>query len=176
MAGMLRIRRSAGVASGTLLVLLGLWGGLIAFIGPYFHYAYTPDTTWTYTTARLWLEILPGAATFLGGFLLIASNGRHVAGLGALLAAASGAWFTLGTVFSPLWNHNVPLGGSPASATVVMRIAEQVGFFTGLGIVIVCIASFAFGRIMSLAPVVEEVATPLIAPSSLKTEPIEPLR
>jgi peptidoglycan/LPS O-acetylase OafA/YrhL len=176
MAGILRMRRSRGVASGILLVLLGLWGGLIAFIGPYFHYAYTPDTAWTYNTGRLWLEILPGAATFLGGFLLIATNGRHVAGFGALLAAASGAWFTLGTVLSPLWNHNVPLGGSPASATVVMRIAEQLGFFTGLGVVIVCIASFAFGRVVSLSDEIEEIAPPLASPTTTETEPIEPLR
>ena len=32
MTGMLRMRRSRGVLSGFLLVLLGLWGGLIAFI------------------------------------------------------------------------------------------------------------------------------------------------
>jgi hypothetical protein len=150
MIGTLRMRRSRGVFSGFLLVLLGLWGGLIAFIGPSFHYAYTPATSWTYTSGRLWLEILPGAAVFLAGLLLILTNGRHIALFGAALAAAAGAWFTLGTVFSPLWNHNVPLGGSPASATVVMRIAEQVGFFTGLGVVIVCVASFAFGRILSL--------------------------
>jgi len=150
MFGTLRMRRSRGVFSGFLLVLLGLWGGLIAFIGPSFHYAYTPATNWTYTSGRLWLEILPGAAVFLAGLLLILTNGRHIALFGAAVAAAAGAWFTLGTVFSPLWNHNVPLGGSPASATVVMRIAEQVGFFTGLGVVIVCVASFAFGRILSL--------------------------
>jgi len=159
MTGMLRMRRSRGVLSGFLLVLLGLWGGLIAFIGPYFHYAYTPDIAWTYTSARLWLEILPGAAVFLGGILLIVAASRHIALFGALLAAAGGAWFTLGTVFSPLWNNNVPLGGSPASLTVSMRIAEQVGFFTGLGIVIVAIASAAFGRIISLpAEVVAEPA------------------
>jgi hypothetical protein len=150
MNGTLRMRRSRGVFSGFLLVLLGLWGGLIAFVGPYFHYAYTPATSWTYTSDRLWLEILPGAAVFLAGLLLILTSGRHIALFGAALAAAAGAWFTLGTVFSPLWNHNVPLGGSPASATVVMRIAEQVGFFTGLGVVIVCVASFAFGRVLSL--------------------------
>ena len=150
MARTFRMRRSRGAACGTLLVLLGVWGALIPFVGPYFHYAYTPATTWTYTTDRLWLEILPGAAVFLAGLLLILTNGRHIALFGAALAAAAGAWFTLGTVFSPLWNHNIPLGGSPASATVVMRIAEQVGFFTGLGVVIVCVASFAFGRILSL--------------------------
>lgn len=150
MVGMLRMRRSRGVLSGFVLALLGIWGALIPFIGPYFHYAYTPDVAWTYNTARLWLEILPGAAVFLGGILLIIAAGRHIALFGALLAAAAGAWFTLGTVLSPLWNNNVPLGGSPASLTVVMRTAEQIGFFTGLGVVVVFIAAAAFGRILSL--------------------------
>src|SRR5215467_9161091 len=107
MTGMLRMRRSRGVLSGLLLVLLGAWGGLIPFIGPYFHYAYTPDTTWTYNTARLWLEILPGAAVFLGGVLLIITANRTVGMFGALLASAAGAWFALGPVLSPLWNNNV---------------------------------------------------------------------
>ena len=44
---MLRMRRSRGALSGFLLVLLGLWGALIPFIGPDFHYAYTPDAAWT---------------------------------------------------------------------------------------------------------------------------------
>ncbi|HVT71294.1 MAG TPA: hypothetical protein VHF26_26345, partial [Trebonia sp.] len=52
--------------------------------------------------------------------------------------------------FSPLWNNNVVLGGHPASATVVMKIAEQVGFFTGLGVVIVFLASVAFGKLLAV--------------------------
>jgi hypothetical protein len=62
---MLQMRRSRGAFSGFLLMLLGLWGALIPFVGPYFHYAYTPDKAWTYNTGRLWLELLPGAAVFL---------------------------------------------------------------------------------------------------------------
>jgi hypothetical protein len=169
MTGMLRMRRSRGVASGTLLLLLGLWGGLIPFIGPYFHYAYTPDTAWTYNTARLWLEILPGAAVFLAGVLLIISVGRHIALFGAFLGAAAGAWFVLGTVLSPLWNHNVPLGGTPVSGTLLMRIMEQIGFFTGLGVVVVLIAATAFGRILSLPA---EVAPAPAATVAAETQPI----
>jgi hypothetical protein len=153
---MLQMRRSRGAVSGFLLMLLGLWGALIPFVGPYFHYAYTPDTAWTYTTARLWLEILPGAAVFLGGFLLIVATGRHVALFGALLASAAGAWFTLGTVLSPLWNNHVSMGGSPASSTVYMRIMEQLGFFYALGVVIVFVAAAAFGRILSVAGGIRE--------------------
>ena len=156
---MLQMRRSRGVASGFLLVLLGLWGALVPFIGPYFHFAYTPDTAWTYNTARLWLEILPGAAVFLGGVLLMIATGRHVALFGALLAAAAGAWFTLGTLLSPLWNNHVTLGGSPAGSTVYMRIMEQLGFFSALGVVIVFIAAVAFGRIASVASGIRAVET-----------------
>ena len=157
MAGMLQMRRSRGAFSGFLLMLLGLWGALIPFIGPYFHYAYTPDKAWTYNTGRLWLEVLPGAAVFLGGFLLLIARGRHIAMFGALLAAAAGAWFTLGPVLSPLWNHHVPMGGSPASATVYMRIMEQLGFFTALGVVIVFVAAAALGRIASVASGIREI-------------------
>ena len=101
MAGMLRVPRSRGALSGALLVLLGLWGGLIAFVGPYFHFAYTPGTAWTYTSGRLWLEILPGIATVLGGLILLASRVRPVAMFGAWLAALGGAWFAVGRVLSP---------------------------------------------------------------------------
>ena len=150
MAGMLQMRRSRGAFSGFLLILLGLWGALIPFVGPYFHFAYTPDTAWTYNTARLWLEILPGAAVVFGGFLLMIATGRHIALFGALLAAAAGGWFALGTVLSPLWNNHVTMGGSPASSTQYMRIMEQLGFFTALGLVIVFIAAAALGRIASV--------------------------
>jgi len=154
---MLQMRRSRGAFSGFVLMLLGLWGALIPFIGPYFNYAYTPDTAWTYNTGRLWLEVLPGAAVFLGGFLLMVAKGRHIALFGALLAAAAGAWFTLGPVLSPLWNHHIAMGGSPASNTVYMRIMEQIGFFTALGIVIVFVAAMALGRIASVASGVRDI-------------------
>jgi len=165
MTEILRMRRSRGVASGTLLILLGIWGALVPFVGPYFHYAYTPDAAWTYTQARLWLEILPGAAVFLGGALLVISHARQTALFGAALAAAAGAWFVCGTMLSPLWNHNVTLGGVPASATMVMKIAEQIGFFTGLGVVVIALAAVAFGRVISLP--VETVVTPV------ETVPVE---
>jgi hypothetical protein len=81
----------------------------------------------------------------------MAARSRHTALFGALLAAAAGAWFTLGPVLSPLWNNHVAMGGSPASSTQYMRIMEQLGFFTALGVVIVFVAGAALGRIASVA-------------------------
>ena len=60
-----------GRVIGFLLMVLGAWGALVPFVGPYFGYAYTPDQVWVYTSGRLWLSILPGAAVFLGGLLLL---------------------------------------------------------------------------------------------------------
>jgi hypothetical protein len=173
---MLQMRRSRGAFSGFLLMLLGLWGALIPFVGPYFDYAYTPDKAWTYNTGRLWLELLPGAAVFFGGFLLTIAKGRHTALFGALLAAVAGAWFTLGTVLSPLWNHHVPMGGSPASNTVYMRIMEQLGFFTALGIVIVFIAAVALGRIASVPSGIREVEEIPETNVPADTVPVETVR
>ena len=147
MAGMLRVPRSRGALSGALLVLLGAWGGLIAFVGPYFHFAYTPGTAWTYTSGRLWLEILPGIATALGGLILLASRVRPVAIFGAWVAALGGAWFAVGRVLSPLWNaHGTVALGTPIGGTVTRALVE-LSYFTGLGVIIVFLAALSLGRL-----------------------------
>jgi hypothetical protein len=148
MTTMLQVPRSRGAVSGLLLVLLGLWGALIPLVGPYFHYAYTPDTAWTFTAGRVWLEIVPGAAVLIGGVLLLVSASRPAAMFGAGLAAAGGAWFALGTVLSPIWPAAATLNaGSPAGTTMLIRQLEHLGFFTGLGVVTVFVAALALGRL-----------------------------
>jgi hypothetical protein len=144
---MLRVPRSRGALSGVFLVLLGAWGALIPFIGPYFHYAYTPDNAWTYNTGRLWLEVLPGAATWLAGLIVLAAVTRPVAIFGAWLGAMSGAWFVVGTPLSTLWTTGgVPAAGSPVGSTALTRAVEQVGFFGGLGAAIIFFSALALGR------------------------------
>ena len=156
MTGMLRVPRTRGVASGILLILLGAWGALIPFIGPYFHFAYTPDSAWTWTWGRFFLEVLPGGVAIIGGLILLISAFRPVAIVGACLAAAAGAWFALGVLFAPLWTNYAPLGvrvsvpaafdsGTPTGGPVHV-VAEHLAFFTGLGVVIVFIAGLALGR------------------------------
>jgi hypothetical protein len=157
MSGMLRIPRSRGALSGVLLVLLGAWGGLIAFVGPYFHYAYTPDSAWSYTSGRLWLEILPAAGALAGGLIALASASRPVAMFGAWLAAISGAWFALGTVIGHAWAGSGLSAGTPIGGTLT-RAVEQIGFFTGLGVAIVFLAALALGRLSVVG--IREAAIP----------------
>lgn len=149
MTGTLRIPRSKGALSGALLILLGIWGAVIPFVGPYFHYAYTPDRTWDYTSGRLWLEILPGLAAIVGGVLMLISRFRPLAWLGTWLAALGGAWFAVGGLLARKWTR-IPSVGTPVGGTGHM-VLEQLGFFIGLGVVIVFVAGAAMGRLSVVA-------------------------
>src|SRR5882757_6555872 len=114
MTGTLQVPRSRGALSGILLTLLGLWGGLIPFVGPYADFAYTPDSPWASTSGRWWLEVLPAAATVLGGLILLSSANRVIAMFGAWVAALGGAWFVVGGTVSTLWTANhVNAAGAP---------------------------------------------------------------
>ena len=150
MAWMARIPRSRGAVSGVLLMLLGAWGSLVPFVGPYFGYAYTPATAWHFTLARLWPEIVPGAAAVLGGVLVAVSARRLVAGGGAVLGALGGGWLVAGRAVNMLWPHlSVP--GSPARTSGRRVVVEEFGFFTGLGTVIVFFAALALGGCLAAA-------------------------
>jgi hypothetical protein len=153
MAGVARIPRGRGGVSGVLLILLGAWGGLAPFVGPYFRFAYTPDKTWAYTSGRLWLSIVPGAAALLGGLLVTGTAHRAVGCFGAFIAAAGGAWFIVGgPVIAQLVKNGsispgVPLTGTLGSLSVATRVfLEQYAFFTGLGVLILFFGALALGR------------------------------
>jgi len=157
MTAMMRVPRTRGAGSGLVLILLGAWGALIPFIGPYFHFAYTPDTAWTWTWGRFFLEIVPGVATALGGLILTISAFRPVAMFGAALAAAGGAWFVVGSLLGPVWSSYSTAGvpgsgpaalnpGQPAGGPLHM-VAEHLSFFTALGVIIVFLAAAALGRL-----------------------------
>lgn len=136
-------------ASGFLLILLGAWGGLVPFIGPYFGYFYGPNTTWLYNSDRLYLSVLPAAAAFVGGLILLAMPRAGAAG--ALLAALGGAWFVVGasvlTVARPGTGPGAPGTASGAMfSPATMHLLENIGFFSGLGIVIVFVGAVALGH------------------------------
>jgi hypothetical protein len=143
--GRLRMPRSRGAASGFLLILLGVWGALIPFVGPYFDFAFTPDQEWTWTTARGWLEVLPGAATALGGVLLLVSRNRATAMLGGWLTVIAGAWFVIGRALAgPLGLGEV---GTPVAATETKRVSLELAYFYGLGALIIFLGAIALGRL-----------------------------
>jgi hypothetical protein len=158
MPAVAQIPRSRGVLCGILLVLLGAWGALVPFVGPYFHFAYTPDRAWAYTAGRLYLSVIPGAAAALGGLLMLITRSRAVGVLSGFLAALGGAWFIVGYAIilvatkSSTINPGVPVGSSAAGAIPTIRqTAEELGFFYGLGVMIVFVCAVAIGRFSVIA-------------------------
>ncbi len=152
-----RLPRSTGALSGLLVILLGIWGALVPFFGPYFHYAFGSYQTWHYTSERLWLCIIPGAVAAIGGLMLLRSAHRTSGLLGGWLALAAGAWFAIGPSISLLWHSagnplGAPMGGHTRQAI------EWLGYFSGLGVLIAALAAFAMGRYYSRPRLVEEAA------------------
>jgi len=137
--------RSRGALSGLILIILGAWGALIPFVGPHFNFAYTPDQDWAWSTARGWLDVLPGAASAVGGLLLIFSGNRITAMVGGWLAVLAGAWFVIGREVAPMLG--IGSAGDPIAATDRKRAALEVTYFSGLGALIVFIGAVAIARL-----------------------------
>jgi hypothetical protein len=143
----LAMPRRRGATTGTLLVLLGIWGAIIPVVGPYFGYRMDTAGAWVFTWDRLWLSILPGAAAFIGGLILLGAADRLTATVGSWLALAGGVWFVVGPTVSLLWGS--PIGTSGVGAgSETQRFIEQIGYFYGLGAVITALAAGAWTRAM----------------------------
>jgi len=137
--------RTRGAVIGLLLILLGAWGALVPFFGPNINWAYLADPAWTWTTAKGWLEVLPGAAAAVGGWLVLSSGNRASAVFGGWLAVFAGAWFVVGRAFAT----TLGIGdiGQPVASTDLKRALLEVTYFTGLGALIVFLGGAALARV-----------------------------
>jgi hypothetical protein len=141
--------RSRGSGSGLALVLLGAWGGLAPFIGPYFHFGFEPDTTWFYSTGRLYASIIPGGVVLLTGLVVMATRSRWFGGLCAVIAALGGAWFVVGqAVLAVVANNTAKYSVGATIGTTLSRVVlTDLACFYGLGVLIVFCAALSSGRL-----------------------------
>jgi len=129
--------------SGLIILLAGIWGGLIPFLGPTFNFTLGPNVAWHWTTGRLWLDVLPAAAAVLGGLILMGYGPRLSGKFGALLALAGGVWFAVGPDVSMLWNHGVSQAGVAHGHHTITRMLEFLTLHSGIGVLIAAFAAFA---------------------------------
>jgi hypothetical protein len=159
MADVARIPRRRGGLCGLLLILLGAWGGLAPFIGPYFKFAYTPDKAWAWTSGRLYLSIVPGAVALVTGLIIMATRSRTAGVLSGLLGSVAGAWFIVGAGITDTVlghtsiNPGLPVvhAGAGAGPSPIWVFLEQVGFFVGVGALVIFFAAIAIGRFSLLS-------------------------
>jgi hypothetical protein len=137
---------SARVA-GLIILIAGIWGGLIPFAGPYFHFTLGPDHTWTWTSARFYLDVLPAVAAIVGGLLLLVSGRRVAQAIGALCAMAGGIWFAIGPDVSRLWHAGGAQG--VAHGPGGRRTLEYLTLHPFLGVLIVAFAAYALAGVLA---------------------------
>ena len=143
--GRMRIPRSRGAASGLLVVVLGLWGALVPFVGPAFDFAYNPDQGSKWSSTRGWLEVLPGVVAVVGGLLLVRSRNRATAMLGGWLSVVAGAWFVVGRVMAT----TLTIGeiGRPVAENDTKAAWLELTYFYGLGALIIFLGAMGLGRL-----------------------------
>jgi hypothetical protein len=155
MAGSPATPRTRGSICGLALVLLGAWGALIPFVGPYFRFGFTPDRAWAYTEGRLVLSAVPGAVALLAGLVVMLTRSRGIGTAAAIVAALAGGWFIAGSdvvaalpgVFRP---GSVSQGLPIATGTRLIMLTT-LSFWAATGALIVFFAALAVGRFSLLA-------------------------
>jgi hypothetical protein len=150
--------------AGFVILIAGLWGGFVPFVGPYFHFALGPNHSWTWTSGRFYLSVLPAIVAVIGALMLIASGPRVSGRIGALLALAAGVWFAVGPDVSLLWHSGGAQG--VAHGSKVTRMFELVAYHTGLGVLITAFAAYALPGTTVVRPVAAEGAAAADAPAA----------
>jgi hypothetical protein len=118
---------------------------LVPLFGHVFGFAYAQDSGWRWTAAIGWLEVLPGAATVLGGLLLVLSKNRATALLGGWLATVAGAWFVVGRALAgSLGTGEI---GPPVAQSDAERAALDLAYFSGVGALVIFLGALALGRL-----------------------------
>lgn len=136
------MRTVTGRLLGLFLMLLGAWGGIVAFVGPTFGYRMGTASAWQWTTANAELHAAPGAAVVLGGLLLLIASPRAIARLGAVLALLGGMWFVVGPLFASMWLGDAAM--TQVASTTWSELVRPLGYHYGTGVLIVAAAAYAW--------------------------------
>lgn len=121
---------------GVLIVLFGLFGIVLPFVGPLFGFGMGPDPAFALTEARIVRHLIPGAAIVVGGIMLLPSV-RASRIVGGVLAVAGGAWLTVAPVV---------LGRVTADAPpTLLEMARPLAYHYATGLLITGLAAFALG-------------------------------
>ncbi len=146
--------RPIGAAEvGFLAALVGAWGALSVFVGPYFGYRPTSPGTWAWTTQNWLLHLLPGAVAVGAGLMILsASPSRRRAGTGApiglaaLLLVAAGAWFVIGPALWATFESGQPFATGVSAWTSFLN---QVGSSLGPGILLATLGGMALKAVVA---------------------------
>lgn len=123
------VRPVGAALTGITALVVGAWGALAGYIGPYFSFRPVANQVWVENWQNGLLHLLPGAVAAAAGLMLLAMGParRSVRGgaflLPGLLLVAAGAWFVIGPVAWPTF-HSGPAYNPVLNANqTLLRVA-----------------------------------------------------
>jgi hypothetical protein len=141
------------VGVGVLAALVGAWGALSVFVGPYFGYEPTSTSTWDWTTQNWLLHLLPGAVALVAGLTIASTTpsrraqaGSGSVGLASLLVIAAGAWFVIGPALWPTFESSAPFATGTSAGTAFLN---QLGSSLGPGLLLAVLGGMALKAVIA---------------------------
>ncbi len=122
-------------AVASIIILLGLFVGIIPFVGPLFDFGMGPEPAWVMTLSRFVRHVLPAAAIVIGGVMLM-PRARSWRATGATLAMLGGIWVTIAPIVLGRGGEGVP---------ALIDIVRPLVYHFGTGVIIAILAGYAAG-------------------------------
>ena len=132
--------------TGLLTMLIGAWGGAVAYFGPDIGLAPAGSRSWQWTTAHTVLSLAPGAAALAGGLMVMLGSRLLLRGmqrLGALLAFGAGGWFVLGAAVYPVFYGTSAPGYGHVAGGHLMNLAAVAAYGAGVGMALCLLSGVA---------------------------------
>ncbi len=148
------VDRTVARGLGIAVLLVGIWGGLVAYAGPTFGYSMGSGSAWTWTESRATLHFAPAVAAIVGALVLVLARRRGTQLSGALLSMTAGVWFVIAPTLHPLWQGaassggHMMMGGAMAggnASSTTMQALQGIGYHYGTGALIAVLGACATG-------------------------------
>jgi hypothetical protein len=164
--------RPVGAAfTGFLALVVGAWGAIAGYIGPYFDYRPVALQTWVASLPNGLLHLLPGAVAAGAGLMLIAMGParRSVRGgafmLPAVLLLAAGAWFVIGPLAWPTFEHGDAFVTGVSATRNLLNIAGS-SYAPGLALVMLGGIALKAGSVPPVPVADQYMPAEAVAPAS----------
>jgi hypothetical protein len=150
---------------GLLVIALAAWAAFVPLVGPYFGFGFETDDAWSFTRLHWILSLAPGIVAFAGGLMMFVPL-RAPAWLGGLLALLGGVWLVVGPSLYPLFSSGEV---APLPASEWKTALLWIGYFYGVGALIVFLAGLAQGIASRRPAEVIRVEEPVVEPGVLES-------
>ena len=165
--------------AGPLLVLLGAWGGAVAYFGPLIGLGPAGAAPWRMTTAHTVLNLVPGAAAVAGGLAVTLGSRLARARLqrsGAVVALAAAAWFVIGFAAYPALFRGGPPAYGRTGGGPVADLGSVAAYGRGVGLLLCALAAVALVRTAPAAgPILGSAGEAALDPADDADDPTVPV-